>query len=159
MKKVVLSFVVLGCLTLATARAAEHKAAPAGAAKGAEPTCGQMIAGMAAIPAKLSEGASTVADVLEAHAALMGSDKAAAAEVKGMHAVAKTHKQLAASLLKASEEMKKATAWPAAPHDMNKMMSDPKLAEANKRLVEIHKELIAMFQKMVNDAEAQHKAN
>ena len=122
------------------------------------PTCGQMIAGMAPIPAKLAEGATSVAEMLDAHAALMGKDKASMAEVKGLRAIARTHKQIAASLLKASEEMKKAVKWPAAPHDMAKMGSDPKLAEANKKVIETHKEIIAMFQKMVADMEAQHKA-
>ena len=40
---------------------------------------------------------------------------------------------------------------------MAKMMADPKLAEASKKVLEVHKELIAMFQKMVADMEAQNK--
>jgi hypothetical protein len=127
------------------------------AAKAEETTCGQMISSMAPIPAKLSEGAASVADMLEAHAALMGKDKDSVAEAKGLRAVAKTHKQIAASLMKASEEMKKASSWPAAPHDMAKMGSDPKLAETSKKVIEVHKEIIAMFQKMVADMEAQQK--
>ena len=150
MKKVVLCLAILVGFTVATARAAEPK--------GAEPTCGQMISGMAAIPAKLSEGAATVADMWEAHAALMGKDEDSVAEAKGLRAIAKTHKQIAASLMKASEEMKKASSWAGAPHDMAKMMSDPKLAEASKKMVEIHKEIIAMFQKSLAEMEAQHKA-
>ena len=149
MKKVVLCLAILVGFTLGAARAAEPK--------GAEPTCGQMISSMAAIPAKLSEGAATVADMWEAHAALMGKDKDSVAEAKGLRAVAKTHKQIAARLLKASEEMKKAASWPAAPHDMAKMSSDPKLAETSKKVIEVHKEIIAMFQKMVADMEAQQK--
>jgi hypothetical protein len=129
--------------------------APAG--KADQPTCGQMISGMAAIPAKLSEGAASVADMMEAHAALLGKDKDSAAEAKGMRGIAKTHRAISASLLKASEEMKKAASWPTAPHDMAKMMADPKLAEASKKVIEVHKELIAMFQKMVADMEAQQK--
>jgi hypothetical protein len=158
MKKVVFCLVFLGGFTLATARAAEPKAAPAAAAKGAEPTCGQMIAGLAPIPAKLSEGANSVADMMEAHAAVMGKDKDSAAEVKGIRAIAKTHRQIAASMVKASEEMKKAALWPNAPHDMAKMSSDPKLAETHKKVIDVHKELIALFQKMVADMEAQARA-
>ncbi len=45
--------------------------------------------------------------------------------------------------------MAKALSWPAAPHDMAKMMSDPKLAKASKKVLDVHKEIIAMFQKMV----------
>ena len=155
MKKLVFCLVVLGGFVMGSAQAAEPKAAPA--AKGAEQSCGQMISSMAPIPAKLSEGASSVADMWEAHAALMGKDKDSAAEAKGLRAIAKSHKQIAASLMKASEEMKKASSWPAAPHDMAKMMADPKLAEASKKVLEVHKELIAMFQKMVADMEAMHK--
>jgi hypothetical protein len=40
---------------------------------------------------------------------------------------------------------------------MAKMGSDPKLAAASKKVIEVHKEIIAMFQKMVADMEAQHK--
>jgi|GEM_PF-1846803 hypothetical protein len=171
MKKVVLCLGILAGLT-GTARAAE----PMGGAAGAGPvhgmtghamaaastadkmSCGQMIAGMAGIPAKLSEGASSVADMLDAHAAVMGKEKEAAAEAKGLRALAKTHKQIAASLTKASEEMKKAASWPAAPHDMAKMKSDPKLAAASQKVIDVHKEIIAMMQKMVADMEAQQKA-
>ena len=53
--------------------------------------------------------------------------------------------------------LKKAASWPAAPHDMAKMGSDPKLAETSKKVIEVHKEIIAMFQKMVAAMEAQQK--
>jgi len=162
MRKLVLCLGMLGAFALGTAHAAEPAAghamgmkAPSGKAE--QPTCGQMMAGMAPIPAKLSEAAASVADMLEAHAALLGKDKDSAAEAKGLRAFAKTHRAIAASLAKASEDDKKAASWPAAPHDMAKMMADPKLAEANKKMIEVHKELIAMFQKMVADMEAQNK--
>ena len=157
MKKLVLCLGVLVGIALGTAKAAEPPAGHAMAAKADQPTCGQMISSMAPIPAKLSEGASSVADMWEAHAALMGKDKDSVAEAKGLRAIAKTHKQIAASLMKASEEMKKAASWPAAPHDMAKMMADPKMAETSKKVMEVHKEIIAMFQKMVADMEAQQK--
>jgi len=161
MNKLVLCLGILGT-ALGTAHAAEPPAGhamamKAPAAKAEQPTCGQMISGMAPIPAKLSEGAASVADMMEAHAALMGKDKDSAAEAKGMRGIAKTHRAISASLLKASEEMKKAASWPAAPHDMAKMGSDPKLAAASQKVIDIHKEIIAMFQKMVADMEAQHK--
>jgi hypothetical protein len=116
-----------------------------------------MISGMAPIPAKLAEGATSMADMLEAHAALLGKDKDSVAEAKGLRALAKTHKEIAANMIRASEEMAKAASWPAAPHDMAKMGSDPKLAAASQKVIDIHKEIIAMFQKMVADMEAQHK--
>jgi hypothetical protein len=157
MKKLALCLGILTGIAFGTAQAAEPQAGHAMAAKAEHATCGQMISGMAPIPAKLSEGAGSVADMLEAHAALMGKDKDSVAEAKGLRAIAKTHKQIAASLMKASEEMKKAASWPMAPHDMAKMGADPKLAEASKKVIEVHKEIIAMFQKMVADMEAQQK--
>jgi hypothetical protein len=138
---------------IATARAETPKAGAA-----AMETCGQMIAGMAGIPAKLSEGATSVADMLDAHAAIMGKDKEGMAEAKGLRALAKTHRQVAAELTKASGEMKKAEHWPAAPHDMAKMTTDPKLQAANQKVIDTHKEIIAMLQKMVADMETQAKA-
>jgi hypothetical protein len=149
MKKVAFCLVVLAGLVVGVAQAAEPK--------GAQPTCGQMVSGMAAIPAKLSEGAEAVADTWEAHAALMGKDKDSQAEAKGLRALAKEHRQIAASLKKASEEMKKAVSWPVAPHDKQKMMSDPKLTAASQKLMEFHREIIALMQKSLADMEAMHK--
>lgn len=158
MRKVVLSMVMsLSFAFAAIAVAADTKVAPGMAQPGSEPTCGQKVASMAHVPAKLSEEATAVAEILEAHAALMGKDKDSQAEVKGLRSLVKTEKQLAASLLKASEEMKKAASWPAAPHDMGKMASDPKLMAASQKLMSIHKELAAIYQKMAADAEAQAK--
>jgi hypothetical protein len=154
MKKLVFCMVVLAGLVIGSAQAAEPKA---GAAKADMPTCGQMISGMAVIPAKLSEGAESVADMWEAHAALMGKDKDSQAEAKGLRALAKGHRQIAASLKKESEEMKKAAGWPGAPHDMQKMMSDPKLTAASQKLMEAHREIIAIMQKSLADMEAMHK--
>lgn len=146
--------------TVGTAQAAEPMAGHAMMANpaAAQESCGQMLSSMAGIPAKLAEGASSVADMLDAHAALLGKDKDSQAEAKGMRAIAKTHKQIAASLTKASEEMKKASSWPAAPHDMAKMSADPKLAAANQKVIDVHKEIIAMMQKMVAEMEAHQKA-
>jgi hypothetical protein len=141
--------VALAGLVIGSAQAAEPK--------GGEPTCGQKVASMAAIPAKLAEGAETVAEMWEAHAALMGNDKESQAEAKGLRALAKGHKQVAASLKKESEEMKKAASWPAAPHDMDKMMNDPKSAAAMQKLMRVHREIIALMQKSLSDMEAMHK--
>jgi hypothetical protein len=153
MKKLVLGIVLMTGLASGAALAAEPKAAP----KGDKPTCGEMVSGMAAIPAKLAEGAEAVAEMWDAHAALMGKDKDSQAEAKGLRALAKSHKQLAARLKKESEEMKKAVSWPVAPHDMAKMMSDPKLTAATQKLIETHKEIIAMMQKSLAELEAMTK--
>lgn len=154
MKNLVLCLVVLVGFGSGAAQAAEAKAA---AAKGDMPTCGQMVSGMAAIPAKLAEGAESVADMWEAHAALMGKDKDSQAEAKGLRALAKGHKRVAAVLKKQSEEMKKAASWPAAPHDMAKMMSDAKLTAATQKLIEAQKEIVAVMQKSLADMEAMAK--
>jgi hypothetical protein len=149
MKKLVFSLVVLAGFLLGEAQAAEPK--------GAEPTCGQMVAGMAAIPAKLAEGADSVADIWEAHAALMGKDKDSQAEAKALRALAQGHRHIAAGLKKASEDMKKASSWPGAPHDMAKMTSDPKLNAASRKLMAAQKEIIALMQKSLADMEAMSK--
>jgi hypothetical protein len=143
MKKTLIATLFLSLLTLLPAHAADQMA------------CGQQIAGMASIPEKLSVGAMSVSDMLDAHAKLMSSDKdkAAQAEAKGLRELAKSHKQISASLVKLSAEMKKAASWPAAPHDMAKMQSDPALKAAMQKVVAAHKEIIAEFQKMVADME------
>jgi hypothetical protein len=120
-------------------------------------SCGQMVSGMSGLPAKMAEGNTSVADVVDAHAALLGKDKESAAEAKGMRALAKTYRQVASDLNKASDEMKKAASWPAAPHDMAKMQSDPKLTAATKKMIDVHKEIIAMLQKNVADMEQRQK--
>jgi hypothetical protein len=154
MKKLVFGLILLTGFASGAAQAAEPKAA---AAEGHPPTCGQMVSGMAAIPAKLAEGAEAAAAMWEAHAALLGKDKDSQVEAKGLRALAKGHKQIAASLKKQSEEMKKAASWPVAPHDMAKMMSDPKLTAATHRLLEAQKEIIAAMQKSLAGLEAMHK--
>lgn len=174
--KGMLCLVMLVGAAVGEARAMESKPAPAAAkadtdtkatkgdskadakaAMGAQPTCGQSMAAMAHVPAKMAEGASAVADMLEAHAAYMANEKNAQAEIKGMRAIAKAERQAAAAFTKASDEMKKATSWPVAEHDMDKMHADPKLMAAQQKVVDVHKEIIAMLQKIVSDAEAQHK--
>jgi hypothetical protein len=149
MRTLVFCLVLFSGLAISAARAAEPK--------GAAPSCGQMVAGMAAIPAKLSEGADAVAEMWETHAALMGKDKESQAEAKALRALAKGHKQIAASLNKASEEMKKAASWPAAPHDMTKMKSDARLLAAHQKLVTAQKEIIALMQKSLAEMEAMAK--
>jgi hypothetical protein len=157
MKKLTSYLAVVTGLLLAAGADAKTMESHSGEGKAAGPTCGQHIAGMAPIPAKLSEGAESVAEMLDAHAALLGKDKDGAQEAKGLRAIAKTHRQIAAAMRNASEEMKKAAGWPAAPHEMAKMAADPKLAAANKKVIEVHKEIIAMFQKMVAEMEAHAK--
>jgi hypothetical protein len=149
MKKIVCCLMVWAGLVIGSANAAEPK--------GGEPTCGEKVASMAAIPAKLAEGAESVAEMWEAHIALLGSDKDSQAEAKGLRALVKGHKQLAASLRQESEKMAKATSWPNAPHDTKKMMADPKSTAAMQKLMRVHKDIIALMQKSLADMEAMHK--
>ncbi len=152
MKNAWLFVVALVGFGIATARAEQPKAGQA-----AMEPCGQKIASMAGIPAKFSEGATAVAEMLDAHAALVGKGKEGMAEEKGLRALAKTQRQVAAELTKASDEMKKAEKWPAAPHE-SKMATDPKLMAATQKVIDTHKQIIAMLQKMVADMETQVKA-
>jgi hypothetical protein len=149
MKKIVCCLVTLAGLVIGSAHAAEPK--------GGEPTCGEKVSSMAAIPAKLADGAESVAEMWEAHIALLGGDKDSQAEAKGLRALVKGHKEIAASLRKESEQMKKAASWPAVPHDKEKMMSDPKSIAAMQKLMRVHKDIIALMQKSLADMEAMHK--
>ena len=152
MKPTLIAALLLSLVTFAPAHAADK---PGMAMAGAQPTCGQMMSSMAVIPEKLAKGAMSVADMWEAHAKFMSSnkDKASQAEAKGLRELAKEHKQIAASLEKAAANMKKAASWPAAPHDMAKMKADPELMAAQKKVLDASKEIIAEFQKMVANME------
>jgi len=55
------------------------------------------------------------------------------------------------------QELKKAASWPAAPHDMAKMKADPELNAAMRKVLDVHKEIIAEMQKMVANIEKQMK--
>jgi len=154
MKPTLIAAVLLSLVTFTPAHAADQPAMA-----GAQPTCGQMTAGMAVIPEKLAAGATAAANMWEAHAKFMSSnkDKASQAEVKGLRELAKDHKLIAASLEKSAANMKKASAWPAAQHDMAKMKADPELMAAQKKLLDASKEIIAEFQKMVANMEKMKK--
>ena len=146
---VVLALVLL---PVAAATAAEP-------ANTAPPTCGQALAQMSAAPSKVAEITAAVADMFAAHAALMdqGKDEASLAEAKGLRAIATLHRQMSSDATKTAAAMKAAESWPAAPHDMAKFSTDPRLTAATKRAVTAQKELIVLLQKMVADMEAQTK--
>lgn len=154
MKPTLVAGLLLSLVTLAPAHAADQPAMAMG-----QPTCGQMIAGLATIPEKIAMGATSVANMWEVHAKLLASnkDKASQAEVKGLRELVKSHKQVAAGMEKIAAEMKKASSWPAAPHDIAKMKADPELTAASKKVLEVHKEIIAEMQKLVANMEKQMK--
>ena len=150
MKPTLIAALLLSLVTLAPAHAADQPAMAA-----APVSCGQMTAYMAVIPEKLAMGATSVAEMEEAHAKFISAnkDKASQAEAKGLRELAKSHKQVAAAIQKVAAEMKKAASWQAAPHDMAKMKADPELMAASKKVLEAHKEIIAEMQKMVANME------
>jgi hypothetical protein len=149
--KTLITTAFLSLLVLVPAHAAE----PSGAAMANQPTCGQMIASKAVIPQKLAAGATSVAEMMDVHAKIMSAnkDKASQAEVKGLREIAKSQRQVATDLDKVMNEMKKAGSWPAAPHDMDKMKSDPELKSATEKAIAAHKEIIAELQKTVAEME------
>jgi hypothetical protein len=155
-------FVVPTCLGLAIAAYAAAPAAKAPAAM-AMPSCGQMTASKAVLPAKMAELTTAVADMYDAHAAFMATDKSkeAMAEVEGLKKLALQHRELAAMFTKTSESMKGAAAWPVVAHDHTKMMADKKLMESMGKMLTTHKEMAALMQKEIAEMEAMggHKVN
>lgn len=136
-----------------------HAAEPSGPAMANQPTCGQMIASKAVVPQRLSAGASALADMFDAHAKVMSAnkDKASQAEVKGLRELARSYRQVATDYDKATDEMKKAAFWPAAPHDEAKMKADPDMKRATDNVIATHKEIIAELQKAVAELERSMK--
>jgi hypothetical protein len=113
-------------------------------------TCGQHMAEHAVLPNKMTEVMNAVADMMDAHAAFMVAnakgDKNAMAEADGMKMLAKDHRELATMMSKTGTHMTDAAKWPNAPHDMNKMMADPKIQMAMKNLLKTEKEMSALMQ-------------
>jgi hypothetical protein len=136
-------------------------AAPAAAAPAPAggPTCGQMMASKAVLPAKMAEVMAAVSEMLEAHAAFMiaGKTKEGAKEAAGMKKIAKMHKDLGALFTKTAAEMTKAGSWAAAPHDMAAMKADPKIQAAMAKMLQTHKDMAALLNKEVAEMEAMMK--
>lgn len=149
--KTLFTTALLSMLAMSPAHAAE----PSSAAMHNPMSCGQMIASKIAIPQKLAAGATSVADMFEAHAKFMtaNKDKASQAEVKGMRELAKSYRQVATDYDKVTREMKNAANWPAASHDEAKMKADPDLKAAAEKMIATHKEIIAELQKAVAEME------
>jgi hypothetical protein len=128
----------------------EAKTPATGAAAMDTKSCGQHMAETAVLPSKMHELMTAVADMAEAHAAFMAANakgnKDAIAEADGMKMIAKDHRELATMMGKTAEHMTAAAKWPNAPHDMNKMMADPKIMDAMKRVMKNEKEMIALMQ-------------
>jgi hypothetical protein len=121
-------------------------------------TCGQHMAEHAVLPSKMTEVMNAVADMMDAHAAFMVAnakgDKNAMAEADGMKMIAKDHRDLAKMMTTTATHMTEAAKWPNAPHDMNKMMADPKIQAAMKNLLKTEKEMAALMQQDIAMMEA-----
>ncbi|HSI06026.1 MAG: hypothetical protein ACAI38_15405 [Myxococcota bacterium] len=121
-------------------------------------SCGQHMADRAVLPTKMVELMTSVADMMDAHAAFMVAtakgNKDAIAEADGMKMLAKDHRDLATMMGKTATNMTNAAKWPNAPHDEKMMMSDPKIMESMKRLLKTEKEMAALMQQDIAMMEA-----
>lgn len=119
-------------------------------------SCGQMVASKAVLPTKMAEVMTAVADMFDAHAAIMlaSKNKDGAKEAAGLKKIAKNHRDLSTAFSKAAAEMSKAATWPNAPHDMAAMKADAKLGASMQKMLATHKEMIALMQKEVAEMEA-----
>jgi hypothetical protein len=147
---ILISLLLCGSSSIALAEKAPAHAGHAGH------SCGQMISAKAALPKKMAEVMTSVADMMDAHAAIMTASKTkeASLEVAGLKKIAADHRALAESFQKTADDMSKASSWPNAPHDMNAMKSDPKLGAAMQKMLAAEKDMIALLQKEVADTEA-----
>jgi hypothetical protein len=121
-------------------------------------TCGQHMADHAVLPTKLAEVMTAVAEMMDTHAAYMMAnakgDKNAIAEADGMKAIAKDHRELAKIATTTATRMTEAAKWPNVPHDMSKMMADPKIQASMKNMLKAEKEMAALMQQDIAMMEA-----
>ncbi len=128
--------------------------AAAAAAMPEHMTCGQMMAAESAMPAKMNELMTAIADGMEMHAKWSGTaNKVAKGEHDAMMKIAKDHRQMGAMMKSTSEEMMKQKNLASAPHDMKAM--DPKMGETMTKQVTLEREMATM---MMKDADETEKA-
>ena len=142
----------------APAKTAAPAAAPAPAMAEAGPkmSCGQMMEAKSALPAKMSEMLTSVADGLEMHAKWASSTKPGKAEHDTLMKLSKDHRQMAASMKKTSEEMVKAKTLASVQHDMTKM--DPKMGEVMGKQIALEREMASMMMKDADESEKMMQA-
>ena len=108
-------------------------------------TCGKGLAENAALPAKLAELITSVAEVLELHMrALDRKDPAAAREYEAYATLVKEHRAIGAQLQATAQRMAGYRDLPMGRHD-EKVMSDPKAFAAFERFVSIGQELVKLL--------------
>ena len=112
-------------------------------------TCGQGLAATAALPAKLSELTAAVARNLEVHMlALDLTDTNAKQEHDAYRELAKQHRDVAAQLRVAAEQMAGYRNLPMGKHDPDAMTSS-RVLEAFEAFVKVENELLTLLQGMV----------
>jgi hypothetical protein len=156
--------IALAVLVIATTAFAQDKkamppasspapAAPAAAEPGTKMTCGQMMASKAALPSKMAELMTAVADSVEAHAKWTGTkDKMAKAEHDMLMKVAKDHRAVAKQYTAIAATMTKAKDLQQAPHDP-KTADMAKMAELTQKQITLAREMAALMTKDADESE------
>ncbi len=112
-----------------------------------EPTCGKGLAMNSWLPAKLSEVAAAMAEVLEYHtAALDTGDENGRKEYDAYSSLVTEYREIAERLDETAKHMAGYRNLPVADHDP-KAMADPKNLQAFEKLVARKQELLELLQK------------
>ena len=112
-----------------------------------EGTCGMGLAQHAAIPAKMAELLSALAETLKTHIPTIdGSGAAGQAERDAYTELSRDYAELARRLGAAAERMRSYGGLPAAPHH-EEALADPALVETFARFVAVEAELAASLRR------------
>jgi hypothetical protein len=106
-------------------------------------TCGQMTAEMAVLPGSMASFLDALADDFDAHAAIMRSSghAEAKAEIDGLQALVAELRAASDAVEKVKTSMESARSWPGAPHDMEKIKTDPNGKRTHQALKEKAKDV------------------
>lgn len=114
-----------------------------------QPTCGQGLAEHSALPAKLGEWTTTMADNLELHTeALDLKDENSRRERDVYLDLAKAYREIGNQLTTTARQMAAYRDLPMGRHDP-KAMASPKLREAFQKFVRLEQDLLALLQQRV----------
>lgn len=123
-----------------------------------EPTCGKGIAANAALPAKLADLMTALADTLEEHRrALNLSEPAGQAEDEAYAVLVSEHQAIAAHLASVALRMESYSSLPVASHDAE-AMADPARMAPYARFVALQREIGAMLHTSAAEGEAMLEA-
>lgn len=116
-----------------------------------QPTCGQGLAENALLPAKLAELTASLAENLEVHLRTLElDDDDARREHEVYQELARRHRDAAARLAAAAEQMAAQQDLPMGGHDL-RALSSPEVAEAFRRFVRRKHELLALLQRQLEE--------